>query len=231
MKHLPNIGVVCLATVGILSAASAQADTVTYTNQASFVAQLSASITDGYDDAVYGAGFHVYTNAQMNAFFGQTQYVTTGHVDNNVIAAAGTFAHSYCAGCNGSFTLGFQNTSFTTGGGVFGVGFAFFNSGTPAYNAFVTFGDGSTANFLLPSVPFTSPAYFGITSDLEIASIAIGLPNGGTTQSGNFAMDNLTIGSAAAAVPGPVVGAGLPGLVMAFGGFLAWRRRKAALAA
>lgn len=29
------------------------------------------------------------------------------------------------------------------------------------------------------------------------------------------------------AVPGPVVGAGLPSLVMALGGFLAWRRRKA----
>lgn len=28
-------------------------------------------------------------------------------------------------------------------------------------------------------------------------------------------------------VPGPVVGAGLPGLVMAVGGFLAWRRQKA----
>ena len=40
-------------------------------------------------------------------------------------------------------------------------------------------------------------SFFGITSDLLISSIHLGLANGGTTQSGQFGMDNLTIGAQA----------------------------------
>lgn len=45
-----------------------------------------------------------------------------------------------------------------------------------------------------------------------------------TNQPANFTFTRID------AVPGPVVGAGIPGLVMALGGFLAWRRSKALVA-
>jgi hypothetical protein len=47
--------------------------------------------------------------------------------------------------------------------------------------------------------------------------------NGGT---GNTENQISAISFNSVAVPGPVVGAGLPGLAMAFGGLLAWRRRR-----
>ena len=52
----------------------------------------------------------------------------------------------------------------------------------------------------------------------------------GNTAGDLVVMDDLIYGEPLRAVPGPVVGAGLPGLVMAFGGFLAWRRRNRATA-
>jgi hypothetical protein len=50
-----------------------------------------------------------------------------------------------------------------------------------------------------------------------------------TKKTGDLLSQDIPI-TTARSVPGPIVGAGIPGLVMALGGLLAWRRRKVATA-
>jgi hypothetical protein len=63
----------------------------------------------------------------------------------------------------------------------------------------------------------------GVCSSLPCATLF-----GDTAQ--NVEMPGTWSVSEISSVPGPIAGAGLPGLVMAFGGLLAWRRRKAVAA-
>lgn len=53
----------------------------------------------------------------------------------------------------------------------------------------------------------------------------------GTKDNFKGQIEGVSIAFNAAPVPGPLVGAGLPGLVMALGGLIAWRRRRAQVAA
>jgi len=60
---------------------------------------------------------------------GQTRYKTTGFANSDVIVDDDG-NQIYCGGCSGSFQLGFGNTGFTSGGGIYGAGFTvYFNSG------------------------------------------------------------------------------------------------------
>jgi len=79
-----------------------------YTDRTSFEPALGSYLTDGYSPADgYPGGFGLYGNAVMSAYFGETAYTTTGWLNHNIIQGGST----YCAGCNGSFELGFTATS------------------------------------------------------------------------------------------------------------------------
>jgi hypothetical protein len=216
-RSTPFLGA-CLIT--LLAVTPTLASTITYTSSATFAAALGTSVTDDYSNSGYQL---LQTNSVMSAVLGETDYTSTGFTDHNLVVYA-----YYCAGCNGSFLLTFTSTSVGTSSGVYGAGFNFFNgSSTVPYYAFITFGDGSTMNVALP-VSATLTAFFGITSDLAITSMHLGLSGGNSTTDnlGSFGIDNLTIGAApAAAVPEPaslgLLALGLVGL-----GARKWRQRK-----
>lgn len=196
-----------------LTASSASAAITFFNSRPAFEAALGTFITDGYNSPPYGAGFQIYSDAVMSAFLGETDYQTTGFSNLNIKDANGR----YCAGCNGSFRLSFTTTSVGSANGVYGAGLDItVNSTSLPYHAFITFGDNTTQDVLLP----TTPGFWGVTADQEIKSIHFGLANGGTTTNGSFQIDNLTIGSALVPAPGALALLGAAGL-------MARRRRRA----
>jgi len=160
-----------------------------YTDRGAFQAGLGSFLTDDYSPASgYPSEFNIYDNAVMSAFFGQTDYFTTGFLNWNIISS-----EIYCAGCNGSFRLIFTSTSFTQGGvGIFGAGVDIVsNDSSLPYHAFITYGDATTESRALPA----GSSFFGVTAPELIESIHFGLSDGSPTTSGSFAIDNLTIGN------------------------------------
>jgi hypothetical protein len=170
-----------------------------HSSRAAFEDRLGASVTDDYSNPGY---VFWQNNANMSAVLGETDYVSTGFSNLNLVVGG-----RYCAGCNGSFRLIFTSTSVTEGNGVFGAGLDILaNNG---YSALVTFGDGGTRIYALPG----SGGFWGITSGSGVSQIDFG-PGGNPSTSGYFQIDNLTIG----AVPEPqtwallIVGFGMIGV-------------------
>jgi len=210
MKRLRfAVAVLCCAPV-------LQAQTTQYATRSPFAATLGTTVFDDYQNAGYTG---VMTTAAVNAVRNETKYLPTLHLNSNFLF------DTYCAGCNGSYQLNFATTSVSGANGVFGVGLDYWNTGGPSYVAFVTFGDNSTQNFSLNTIPFAERNFFGLTSTLLIKTIDFGLANGVTSGGGSFGQDNLLIGNALPVVGVPtiapepsslaLVGFGIAGLMFA----------------
>jgi hypothetical protein len=195
-RSLLAMGVLCLLLLALLASPGPPARAATpvfYTDRATFEAALGTKITDGYGTPPYPAGSGTYSDTVFSAFLGETDYHSTGWSDNNQHGPS----DYYCAGCNGSFELSFQTTSVTMAGkGVYGVGLDILeNESSLPYNAFITYGDGTTDDIVLPPVVWVvETGFFGVTAPELIESIHFGLSGGGSTQGGSFMIDNLTIG-------------------------------------
>ncbi len=213
-----SISILSAAATLSLIAVPASAATTLFSNRASFTAAVGALFTDTYEsDLGYPVAPQELNDAAMSAVVGQTRYETTGIPGNNLLLGIAGGA-GYCSGCQGSFTLHFDNTDFGVGG-VFGVALDLVANAVRPFSSLITFGDGSTQLLLLGNGG--TP---GVISDKLIRSIAFGV-DGQPTTDGFFAIDNLTIASAGAAgaVPEPESWALL---IAGFGLIGAMQRRK-----
>lgn len=168
-------------------ASSAFAAAIAYSDRTSFESTITNKVVDDFDSPSYG---FINSNATMKALSaGSIGYESTGF-DNWNLVIGGTL----CWGCNGSGQMLLDSTTIGTANGVFGFGLDILaNGGNPTYDAFVTFGNGSTQDFALPN----GGSFFGLTSTDLIKLVQFGPANGGSSANGYFQMDNVTIGNAA----------------------------------
>jgi hypothetical protein len=224
---------VVLAVSGWANAASSTVIVYGDGDRLEFESTLARFLVDDYSDHLYTIGdigdgpvHDRFSDSAMSAVKGETVYTTTfpNVPDLNRIVNQ-EYNPYYCVGCNGSFTLGFMSTSYGNERGVYGVGFDIVlnpGPGSNGFDALVTFGDGSIANYDLPLTVFdfsnTDLVFFGITSETLIKTIDFGPYGGSITSSRFFALDNLTIGSVPTPATLALFGIGLAGL--------GWSRRK-----
>lgn len=185
---------VVFSFISIIAVTQSATATTLFNNRNDFEKELSTFIVDDYENPAYQIGdqtnektMAIHSDVSMSRVLGETKYTSTGFNNWNIIMYSSVNS-SYCAGCNGSFSLDFTETTIGNALGVFGAGFDILTSTN--YFAHVTFGDNSTQDFSLAGQNF-----WGLTSEKSIKTLYLGVENGLSTISGSILIDNLTIGA------------------------------------
>lgn len=188
-----------------------------------------------------------YSVAVLFVMAAQSASATTIFSDNFQRSNSGTVGNGWVEGSGISVDSGSMlfsgNASLTATEGTLTISTVGFTSLTFSYDWSSSGGeasdtlssywssDGGTTLHLLATHTLDTHSFtaesFNLPAGAEnLSDITLVFKYQGNMGNDDARVDNVLLQGTAAAVPGPIVGAGLPGLLFASGGLLAWMRRK-----